>query len=36
MDVSTICVVGVIVLCFVLGVFTSTVDVEERLPHRLQ
>lgn len=34
MDLITIVVVGVIVLSYVVGSLTSSVDVEEKLPHR--
>ena len=34
MDLITIAVVGVIVLSYVIGSLTSSVDTEEKLPHR--
>jgi hypothetical protein len=34
MDLITIAVVGVIVLSYVVGSLTSSVDTEQKLPHR--
>jgi hypothetical protein len=34
MDLVTIAVVGVIVLSYVVGSLTSSVDTEQKLPHR--
>jgi hypothetical protein len=34
MDLITIVVVGVIVVSYVIGSLTSSVDVEQKLPHR--
>lgn len=34
MDAITIVVVGIIVLSYVVGSLTSSVDTEEKLPHR--
>ena len=34
MDLITIAVVGVIIVSYVVGSLTSSVDIEEKLPHR--
>jgi len=34
MDLITIAVVGVIIVSYVVGSLTSSVDTEEKLPHR--
>ena len=34
MDLITIAVVGIIVLSYVVGSLTSSVDTEQKLPHR--
>lgn len=34
MDLITIAVVGIIVVSYVIGSLTSSVDTEEKLPHR--
>jgi hypothetical protein len=34
MDLVTIAVVGVIIVSYVVGSLTSSVDIEEKLPHR--
>jgi hypothetical protein len=34
MDLITIAVVGVIIVSYVVGSLTSSIDIEEKLPHR--